>query len=1370
MKIPFIQTGKLRFFPALTLLFALLFGASTAMADLIGPYTPDANTLFLLHFDEAAGGSVTTNLGTKGGNFYSVNEATASATPPLVTTMLGAAGYVNGPTNFNLCMTNPTTGYGFGYDFNKSGAYDGDVSSSALSADRLAMTNLNIGNGGQSPFTIEAVIQPSTITANQEIVCTDSDATPRAFQFRLTAGSLQFAMITAGQAVTSVIPTTGPDAFVAGNWYHVAVVYDGAKATLYWTKLDPANGAAHVVGTPASLTLGTAAGAATGPLFIGNENRNNAGEQFLGSIDEIRISSVARGSGQMQFFSPLVTITANPISQNVDYNQPVNFSVGASSSFTLGYQWRFNSNSIPNATNSAYAIANVAATDAGYYDCIVTNTGGFSNTSTVAHLVVGAANFIADRYSFTTDTTDSIGGQTGTNFGNATVSGGKLVLDGSAGTYMQLPANLFNSGNATALTIEFWATFGVNANNARVFDFGFTNQTLGVTVGANYVGFSPHDAAGHQILINPASDGAFQQITTGSGTLDGLTRHIACVIDPPNKVMAIYTNGVLESVNTNMTVNVGSLNDTFSYIGQSLFPADPNLNASIDELRIFKGALSPITIKQSQDQGPDTLLADGPAQFVLQPTNTIVPVGQTATFTAAAVGYLPITYQWLKNGTPVLNATNSTFSFSTVLGDNNSTIKVYATNTIGVTTYVTNSTTATLNVFVPPTVAWLDSADGGADSLWNTTSLNWTNTAGGGPLAFVQNDSTVFDNRGIGSPNVDIAQSVSPASIQVNATTDYTLMSSSGLGSLDGQGGITKLNSDTLIIDVTNNLSGPVTISAGKVQVGNGDALGSLGSGVVTNNATLSINRGDATLNLGNVIHGSGAVSFDGSGSVTLSGNSDYTGASTVNSGILFLTSGSGFGSSSTGTTIANGAQVYITANVDVAEGFTLNGVGDNNGALRKGGAGLTTDSGPIVLTSDSTIGVDGGATLNVSNTISGNFVLTAIGGGTLGLITNNTLGGFTLNNAVVNIGSQGALGSGPVTVAGAGRFVLANGMTFTNAITANAVSPGAVTGLIMVNDNSNGIVTTVSGTLTFNATAASGNDFYGPLTSGLLNVTGPITNTATAVIGARDGFVRFSGGGSYLEFDENQGNTSIGANDGISTNALLSQGASGGASFNLNGFNQTFAGLTDGGANAKVITNSSATTSTLTVNPASPFTYSGSLGGNLSLVLNGSSSLQLTGTNTYTGNTTIKSGALQVSNPSFSAGSTVTIANGTTLELDFTTTNLINKLVLNGVSQPAGLYTSTTSPAFILGTGTLLVSPVNPTPTNIVFNVSGNQLTLSWPADHTGWLLQAQTNPPGVGLNSSNWVSVAGSASVNTLPITINNTNGSVFFRMVLP
>src|SRR5205807_565905 len=142
---------------------------------------------------------------------------------------------------------------------------------------------------------------------------------------------------------------------------------------------------------------------------------------FVGSIDEVRISSVARAANQMQFFSPLVTITLSPVSQNIDYNQSVTFSVGASSQTTLGYQWRFNSNSISGATGASYIIPNVAAADKGYYDVIVTNTAGYAATSSPALLVVGAANFLNHRYSFTADASDSIGTANGVTNGNAVV-------------------------------------------------------------------------------------------------------------------------------------------------------------------------------------------------------------------------------------------------------------------------------------------------------------------------------------------------------------------------------------------------------------------------------------------------------------------------------------------------------------------------------------------------------------------------------------------------------------------------------------------------------------------------------------------------------------------------------------------------------------------------------------------------------------------------------------------------------------------------------------------------------------------------------------------------------------------------------------
>jgi hypothetical protein len=83
---------------------------------------------------------------------------------------------------------------------------------------------------------------------------------------------------------------------------------------------------------------------------------------------------------------------------------------------------------------------------------------------------------------------------------------------------------------------------------------------------------------------------------------------------------------------------------------------------------------------------------------------------------------------------------------------------------------------------------------------------------------------------------------------------------------------------------------------------------------------------------------------------------------------------------------------------------------------------------------------------------------------------------------------------------------------------------------------------------------------------------------------------------------------------------------------------------------------------------------------------------------------------------------------------------------------------------------GTLsVVTGISSAPTSIVCAFSGNQLALSWPEDHTGWILQSQTNAPGVGLGT-NWVEVAGSPSTNQATMTVNPADGSVYFRLVYP
>ena len=81
---------------------------------------------------------------------------------------------------------------------------------------------------------------------------------------------------------------------------------------------------------------------------------------------------------------------------------------------------------------------------------------------------------------------------------------------------------------------------------------------------------------------------------------------------------------------------------------------------------------------------------------------------------------------------------------------------------------------------------------------------------------------------------------------------------------------------------------------------------------------------------------------------------------------------------------------------------------------------------------------------------------------------------------------------------------------------------------------------------------------------------------------------------------------------------------------------------------------------------------------------------------------------------------------------------------------------------------GVLSVVPAVATnPTNLSYWFSAGALTLAWPADHTGWRLQAQTNDSGVGLGT-HWFDLSGSSLTNTMLFPINTNAGSVFYRLV--
>ena len=110
-------------------------------------------------------------------------------------------------------------------------------------------------------------------------------------------------------------------------------------------------------------------------------------------------------------------------------------------------------------------------------------------------------------------------------------------------------------------------------------------------------------------------------------------------------------------------------------------------------------------------------------------------------------------------------------------------------------------------------------------------------------------------------------------------------------GPISGPGGLTRTGEyASLILTANNTYTGPTKLLGGTTQIGNGGTTGSLGSGPVTLNGSLTISRSNA-LDLTQPISGFGSILHNGSGTTTLGASNSFSGSTTVYLGTLVASS-----------------------------------------------------------------------------------------------------------------------------------------------------------------------------------------------------------------------------------------------------------------------------------------------------------------------------------------------------------------------------------------------------------------------------------------------------------------------------------------------
>ncbi|ECL4766948.1 fibronectin-binding autotransporter adhesin ShdA [Salmonella enterica] len=320
-------------------------------------------------------------------------------------------------------------------------------------------------------------------------------------------------------------------------------------------------------------------------------------------------------------------------------------------------------------------------------------------------------------------------------------------------------------------------------------------------------------------------------------------------------------------------------------------------------------------------------------------------------------------------------------------------------------------------------------------------------------------------------------------------TGDVTIAESATLelsqGTLDnnvtGEGQIVKSGSDELIVTGANDYSGGTTISGGTLTADHAD---SLGTGTIANNGVLQVGEGE----LKNTLSGTGSLVKIGTGELTLNGDNDYSGGTTIDDGVLIADNADSLG---TGAVANNGV-------LQVGEGElknTLSGTGSlvkiGTGELALNGdndysGGTTIDDGVLIADNADLLGTGAVANSGVlkvgegelENTLSGTGSLVKTGTGELTLSGDNDYsGGTTIDDGVLIADNADSLGTG--AVANNGELQVGEG-ELENTLSGSGSLVKTGTGELTLNgDNSYSGGTTITGgtLIAANVNALGGGD-----------------------------------------------------------------------------------------------------------------------------------------------------------------------------------------------------------------------------------------------------------------------------------------------------
>ncbi len=908
--------------------------------------------------------------------------------------------------------------------------------------------------------------------------------------------------------------------------------------------------------------------------------------------------------------------------------------------------------------------------------------------------------------------------------GNTTVNGGTLNLTGSAG----LTGGLFVTGGGT---LNLSGAFGTSTvANTFIVGQAAGSGVLTIPTGVSITRSNLH--VGNSFGVSGAvyQSGGTVTLTQGAG------------VDNLRIGSAASGNGYYSMSGGTLTANeigVGAAADNaigvmdltagtvtsngWIVVGRGGASSSGSLNVEGGTVNFGATAANPLAINWAGTSGASSVVTVGggtSAAFVTGASATVTGRGLNLAVsnTAGTLGAVNL----LTNGTlTVSEVVAGNANPTALINFNGGTLAATAasrgvafmpgTNVDGVYVYGNGGTIHNSNTNITIGAALLAPTAGSGNGVNGIASF--TGGAGyiGAPLVQIVNDpgdttgfgatavATVAGGvvTGITITNPGVGYTATPTFVLTGggATTAATVTGTAPTP--NSSGGMTFNGTGRTTLTGANTYTGGTTVNGGTLQITDDAQLGAVPAtptvNVTLNGATLYNNDSTPVINANRTISlGAGGGYLQGGwGPKTLTVNGLITGAGGLainwDAGPVILSAANNYaGNTTIGDTgpsyWANvAANVVLKVGIDDALPF---GTGKGNVVF---GTSANANTATLDLNGRNlrVNGLTGAANAIIDNTAgTGDYLLTAG--------NNNQTSTFagSIRNTSGKVGLT-KVGTGALTLSGASSYTgntTVNGGTLILNLPNNTLNP--VTSALGNNQVAHTVTVNNGGTLQFSSGDTLGGNASTLATTLVIDSGGTVTNGG--VVFNRLGSVTLNGGTL----------TSVsGAAAGYQTYsfdaaAVVTVGGTTASTISTNG---TFNGI-------HLNTNTVFNVANATTSAAADLTVSAPLidrnlseGGAGGLTKNGVGTLTLTGANTYTGNTVVNAGKLAISTAYLAAAADVSIGAGASIALDYSGTDTIDELTIEGTAKSPGTYGATGSGATYIddvhfsGTGTLTVT-----------------------------------------------------------------------------